>query len=71
MSPLYGFPLSAPLKETKSVPWLPVRFGPAPRRRSWIMKTRLEVVTNVVVILVALVIGSIYLKDRFATPTPK
>ena len=35
------------------------------------MKARLEVVTNVVVILLAVVIGSIYLKDRFSTPSPQ
>jgi hypothetical protein len=36
------------------------------------MKTRLEVAANVVVILLAVVIGSVYLKDRFiATPSPQ
>jgi thioredoxin-related protein len=32
------------------------------------MKTRFEVVSNVVVILLAVVIGSVFLKDRFASP---
>jgi len=34
------------------------------------MKSRLEMVTNIIVILLAVVIGSVYLKDRFATPSP-
>lgn len=35
------------------------------------MKDKIEVVANVVVILLAVVIGSVYLKDRFSTPRPK
>jgi thioredoxin-related protein len=34
------------------------------------MKAKVELVANVVVILLAVVIGSIFLKDRFATPGP-
>jgi hypothetical protein len=35
------------------------------------MRHRLEVVTNIIVILVAVAIGSVYLKDRFAAPSPQ
>ena len=34
------------------------------------MKTKVEVAANVIVILLAVVIGSVFLKDRFATPGP-
>lgn len=34
------------------------------------MKAKVEVVANVAVILLAVVIGSVYLKDRFSTPGP-
>ncbi len=32
------------------------------------MKTKIEVAANVIVILLGAVIGSVYLKDRFSTP---
>jgi hypothetical protein len=35
------------------------------------MKTKIEVVANTIVILLAVVIGSVYLKDRFSTPGPE
>ena len=35
------------------------------------MRPRLELVTNIIVILVAVAIGSVYLKDRFAAPSPQ
>jgi hypothetical protein len=35
------------------------------------MRHRLEVVTNIIVILVAVAIGSVYFKDRFAAPPPQ
>jgi hypothetical protein len=35
------------------------------------MKAKVEVVANVVVILLAVVIGSVFLKDRLATPGPQ
>lgn len=34
------------------------------------MRTKIEVVANVLVILLAVVIGSVYLKDRFSAPNP-
>jgi len=34
------------------------------------MKAKIEVVANIVVILLAAVIGSVYLKDRFSAPNP-
>ncbi len=35
------------------------------------MKTKIEWVANVVVVLLAVVIGSVFLKDRFSTPAPE
>ena len=35
------------------------------------MKTKIEVVANVAVILLAIVIGSVFLKDRFSGPAPE
>jgi hypothetical protein len=35
------------------------------------MKHRIEMIANVVVILLAVVIGTIFLKDRFASPAPE
>jgi len=35
------------------------------------MKAKIEVVANVVVILLAVVIGSVFVKDRFSTPGPE
>ncbi len=35
------------------------------------MKTKIEVVANVIVILLAVVIGSVFFKDRFTTPAPE
>jgi hypothetical protein len=36
-----------------------------------VMKTKIEMIANVIVILLAIVIGSVYLKDRFSTPAPE
>ena len=35
------------------------------------MKTKIEAVANVIVILVAVVVGSVFLKDRLSTPAPE
>ena len=35
------------------------------------MKTKIEVVANVVVILLAVVVGSVFLKDRLSSPGPQ
>ena len=35
------------------------------------MKTKIEVVANIIVILLAIAIGSVYLKDPFSTPGPQ
>jgi hypothetical protein len=36
-----------------------------------LMKSKIEMVANVIVILLAVVIGSVYLKERFSTPAPE
>jgi hypothetical protein len=35
------------------------------------MKTKIEVAANIVVILLAVVIGTVFIRDRFATPAPQ